>query len=102
MKDRSIVVYGPFVLWDAHFSPFQPLQPDRDGLVWLYDAEGCPLLKCHPSLCRIVAAALEYAQADVEAIYGVGYGNLTDDQAAQLLEHHAGEHPHVDGVEFAR
>lgn len=84
-----------FVAWDPHFYPLGDAEPGEDGLVWLYDAEGEPLLKCRPSQADVIAAALEYAHADVEAIYGVGWGNLTDEQAVEILHKHRGQHPHV-------
>lgn len=86
----------PFVNWDPHFFPDGDNEPDDEGLVWMYDAEGEPLLKCRPSQARVIAAALEYAQADVDAIYGVGWANLFDEQVVSILRRYQGDHPHVE------
>lgn len=85
----------PFVDWEPYFAPWEDAEPDREGLVWLYDAEGTPILKCDPASAPVIAAALEYAHADVQEIYGVGYGNLIDEQVVRILNRHNGEHPHV-------
>lgn len=86
----------PFVDWDPCFSPEGDASSDGpDGLIWLYDAEGEPLVRVLPKLADVVAAALEYAYADIAAIYGVGWRNLSNDQVATLLRRHRGEHRHV-------
>lgn len=85
----------PFVDWDPSFFPHDKTTPDKEGLVWLYDCEGTPLLKCDPESAQVIAAALEYAYADVQAIYGVGWGNLNNELVARLLRKHGGDHPHI-------
>lgn len=90
-----IITMEQFIDWDPYFVVYADEEPDEAGLVWLHDAEGYQLIKCYPEAARVVAAALEYAQADVAAIYGIGFGNLTNEQIVKLLRQHMGQHPHV-------
>lgn len=73
----------PFTQWDPHFFPKGDGQPDAEGLVWLYDAEGEKLLKVDPRRWQVVAAALELAY---EAVQTVGGALWTDEEAAENLQ----------------
>lgn len=74
-----------FVDFDPHFSIDQDEERDEFGQVWLRDAEGVPMLRCDRDHAEVIAAALEYAQASLAAYRGIGWGNITDDQAVELF-----------------
>lgn len=75
-----------FVDWEPHFSPEGESELDSEGLIWLYDAEGEPLLKCTPERASVIGAALEFTHDEIATVYGVGWGSLSDNEVACLLE----------------